>query len=384
MEIDISSTLDKFTQFVENSSRMILSAKFGDGKSYLLNKFMEQDNPKNSQYYFVVLHPVNYVVEENKDIIEYIKRDILLQLVSDDKVFNVDELDAEWKAIEENKDIFVDVLDFFLSLSPLESISKIGGQIKKIISKVIHIRERTKEIKGLPERYIASFSGRGWSISECDGFTKIIQDTIKHIEEISDKRTVLIIEDMDRLDPAHLFRILNIFGSQIDNPYYANEDNGNKFGFSKVLLVMDYDTTEHIFHHFYGENADYEGYMQKFLDSAPFKFSIRREAQKMIEDKLKSTIGVGDDLLTMGLEDIYGRQVISIHNFIEDLSVRRCKQILEEDWSKLYHIDKENSPIENALIFFSFIGQILPSNLSMSRYFDLLVNKVNGITLNIL
>lgn len=156
MEIDISSTLDKFTQFVENSSRMILSAKFGDGKSYLLNKFMEQDNPKNSQYYFVVLHPVNYVVEENKDIIEYIKRDILLQLVSDDKVFNVDELDAEWKAIEENKDIFVDVLDFFLSLSPLESISKIGGQIKKIISKVIHIRERTKEIKGLPERYIAS------------------------------------------------------------------------------------------------------------------------------------------------------------------------------------------------------------------------------------
>lgn len=231
---------------------------------------------------------------------------------------------------------------------------------------------------------IASFSGRGWSISECDGFTKIIQDTIKHIEEISDKRTVLIIEDMDRLDPAHLFRILNIFGSQIDNPYYANEDNGNKFGFSKVVLVMDYDTTEHIFHHFYGENADYEGYMQKFLDSAPFKFSIRREAQKMIEDKLKSTIGVGDDLLTMGLEDIYGRQVISIHNFIEDLSVRRCKQILEEDWSKLYHIDKENSPIENALIFFSFIGQILPSNLSMSRYFDLLVNKVNGITLNIL
>lgn len=45
-EIDITDTLAKFSDFFENSKRMILSAKFGDGKTYLLDKFMRQDNPK--------------------------------------------------------------------------------------------------------------------------------------------------------------------------------------------------------------------------------------------------------------------------------------------------------------------------------------------------
>ena len=35
---------------------------------------------------FITLHPVNYVVEDNKDSIEYIKRDILFQLIKDDKI----------------------------------------------------------------------------------------------------------------------------------------------------------------------------------------------------------------------------------------------------------------------------------------------------------
>ena len=40
-------------------------------------EFIKSNDEKKNDYYFITLHPVNYVVEENRDVIEYIKRDIL-------------------------------------------------------------------------------------------------------------------------------------------------------------------------------------------------------------------------------------------------------------------------------------------------------------------
>lgn len=79
--IDISQNIQDFRQVFENESRIIFSARFGDGKSYFLKKFMESYPKEANDYYFITLHPVNYVVEENRDVIEYIKRDILFQLI---------------------------------------------------------------------------------------------------------------------------------------------------------------------------------------------------------------------------------------------------------------------------------------------------------------
>ena len=87
-EIHISQKIADFKQVFDIESRMILSAKFGDGKSYFLNKFINSFDPKRNDYYFITLHPVNYVVEDNKDIIEYIKRDILFQLIKDDRILD--------------------------------------------------------------------------------------------------------------------------------------------------------------------------------------------------------------------------------------------------------------------------------------------------------
>lgn len=79
--IDISQNIQDFKQVFEKESRIIFSARFGDGKSYFLNEFMKSYDEKDNDYYFITLHPVNYVVEENRDVIEYIKRDILFQLI---------------------------------------------------------------------------------------------------------------------------------------------------------------------------------------------------------------------------------------------------------------------------------------------------------------
>ena len=109
------------------------------------------------------------------------------------------------------------------------------------------------------------------SVLEEDFVTKIIQDSIDNYKkENQEKRVVLVIEDMDRLDPAHLFRILNVFSSHLDtNEKYFVRSNGNyfynKFHFDNVVFVMDFGNTEKIFKHFYGNDTDFKGYIEKFI-----------------------------------------------------------------------------------------------------------------------
>ena len=86
--IDISQNIQDFKQVFEQENRIIFSARFGDGKSYFLNEFMKSYDEKDNDYYFITLHPVNYVVEENRDVIEYIKRDILFQLIKDNRIYD--------------------------------------------------------------------------------------------------------------------------------------------------------------------------------------------------------------------------------------------------------------------------------------------------------
>lgn len=45
-KIDISQYITDFKQVFEKESRMIFSAKFGDGKSYFLNEFIKSFNSK--------------------------------------------------------------------------------------------------------------------------------------------------------------------------------------------------------------------------------------------------------------------------------------------------------------------------------------------------
>ena len=105
------------------------------------------------------------------------------------------------------------------------------------------------------------------------------------------KKPVLIIEDLDRLDPKHLFRILNVISAHMEDGNTPDKV-GNKFGFHSIVLVMDYDVTKHIFHHFYGDGACYEGYMSKFLSREPFRYSIQHEMVMRVGAKLARVFGL--------------------------------------------------------------------------------------------
>lgn len=73
--IDISDILSKFEEHLKRNKRIIFSARYRDGKTYFLNKFIEQ---QKNNIFFVVLRPINYSVSPNEDVFDYIKRDILI------------------------------------------------------------------------------------------------------------------------------------------------------------------------------------------------------------------------------------------------------------------------------------------------------------------
>ena len=80
--IPVFDAMERFEKHLFSHDRVILSAKFGDGKSFFLNKFKEKcKNEENSPFEFITLYPINYQVLENKDIFELIKHDILLQML---------------------------------------------------------------------------------------------------------------------------------------------------------------------------------------------------------------------------------------------------------------------------------------------------------------
>ena len=329
--IDISQNIQDFKQVFENESRIIFSARFGDGKSYFLNELMNSYDEKKNDYYFITLHPVNYVVEENRDVIEYIKRDILFQLIKDNRIYDFKEgYDKIFDAVC-NKESLLKLGDFVASIIPIEGL-KDGYEALKGLASTIHEKYKSQDVLHVVDDYLNGFYGKLGSISECDAFTCLIQ---KSLEQMMAK-SVLIIEDLDRIDPAHLFRIMNVLSSQVDNPYYSEVPHGNKFGFDKIILVMDYEIARHLFLHFYGKEANYDGYMNKFLNTLPFSYSIKEEAHRQVRQKILDICKTGVFLsLDQKLSDNQ-KDRISFQLALNNSSVRRCKEFLDLDVNSLF------------------------------------------------
>ncbi len=376
--IDVSSNIADFKQVFEAENRIIFSAKFGDGKSYFLNQFMKSYDKKANDYYFITLHPVNYVVEENKDVIEYIKRDILFQLIKDNRVYDFKEgYDKIFDAVC-NVESLYKLADFAASIIPVNGLKE-GYEALKALVSTINEKRKGQDVLHVVDDYLNGFYGKDGSISECDAFTYLIQKTLEH--QLA--KPVLIIEDLDRIDPAHLFRIMNVLSSQVDNPYYADCKNGNKFGFDKIILVMDYDITKHIFHHFYGKEANYEGYMNKFLNTVPFKFSILIEAHRQVENKLIQIFGT-IDVLNLNGEIIphhsdSGR--FHLNTQIRNLSVRRCKEFLDDKFEthirEKWRNDKIKIPTDIELVKLLYSFRFI-MGLSLDVIYDMLIESLQG------
>ena len=331
--IDITHELKRFEQHLSRNPQTILSAKFGDGKTYFLNEHIRQHE---ADTLFVVLHPVNYVVSPNEDIFEYIKRDILCALMHTEELQNID-----WK--KTIKDVllskdFAELTDDMLTmLAPhLQMISEIIP-IAKILPKSVDLVMQVRDNVSL-KKYIEHFQEVKGGLFEVDDISIVIQKTIQAIQA-HDKRCVLIIEDLDRLDPGHLFRILNVLSAHIDSDKCTN-----KFCFDNIVAVLDYDTTRHIFHHFYGEKANYEGYMSKFMSSHPFEYSITKVAHEQLFNYIEKECH-----FSALCEFPSNVNNVTLHHYLASLSVRDVAHILDKIELQIDSQDVE-LPYHNGII----------------------------------
>lgn len=313
--IDITSELVRFETHLENNPRTIFSAKFGDVKTYFLKKYMELHEEDTM---FIVLHPINYTVAANEDVFEYIKRDILLKL---SKVPEFKEVN--WK------EVISTILDYDNLLETNEAIADAmpDGLVIKPVAKMALIPFKwLKKVddKFAIDKFFSRFEEKKGCIYEQDHYTIAIRATVEKIQS-KGKKCVLVIEDLDRIDPSHLFRILNVLGAHIDD-----DANTNKFGFDNIVAILDYRTAEHIFKHFYGESANYDGYMSKFLSHNYFDYSITREAKKMLVNYLHDECKTGDVEIDYTWHSDGRLGISSIKRKLEELSVRDVVNVLDD------------------------------------------------------
>ena len=307
--IPIDDAIEAFRHHLDAHDRTILSARFGDGKSFFLSHFME--NPDVSERYtFLTIFPVNYQVTENRDIFDLIKRDILLQIllkgVIETEVMITDEVALALYLQCQPFSFAESFLPLLSELALNEDAAKavavaLAGKkfFKNIKQKLDKIKEKSRDSQ--LDAFLNAVEKN--PVVGQDAISSIIQHCLQQYrDKHPNKRIVLVIEDLDRIDPAHLFRILNIFSAHIDFCYRlgCRPDKslaGNKFGLDKVIFVMDYRNVHHIYSHFYGEGANFEGYIEKFCSSNHFTYSLEEQRDKYYLQQIENETGLRSSLL---------------------------------------------------------------------------------------
>lgn len=273
-ELSIVSESVRFKKHLdlENNSRMIFSGIFGIGKSYFTEKFFKENS---DDYISIKLNPVSYSVSSNQDIFELIKYDIGFQLLLQD----VDFEKIDFKTYFAGQFYLLDNFKETIRLLA-KNLAKIDRRINTIVSPVLELGNQIanfkesvqKDEKAEIKKFLETYTLKDGSPREENLITELLCALIESLKaKHSKKKVVLVIDDLDRIDPEHIFRILNVFSAHYD---YQGIDGENKFDFDKVILICDIENIRGIFHHKYGLETDFSGYIDKFYSLEIFKYSF--------------------------------------------------------------------------------------------------------------
>ena len=331
--IPIDAKIKDFKIHLDSHPRTILSAKFGDGKSYFLNE-LSKDESVSNDYAFITIHPVNYQILDNKDILDLIKRDILAQMLINNMIepqYDISKEELLYYYIRSNGNglaLFENIFEIISQLGfETNLISEFMAGVKsvKLINsirkEIVRIKDESDIVSEI-DKFIEKVDCSS-KIYEEDIYTKIIKDNINYFRNEFNKKIVLVVEDMDRLDPAHLFRIMNVFSAHLDYCYnYGGKEQNlcdNKFNFDNIVFVLDYENTKKIYEHFYGVSTDFEGYIHKFSSKGYYKYSLK----EIKEEYMSRIYSLLSDTTDMEIELI--KELVPA-KAIEENTIRKIEQ----------------------------------------------------------
>jgi len=274
---------------ISENYRILLSGRFGIGKTTFLNHYFTE----SEEYNVIHLYPVNYSLLENEDIFSYVKYDILVSLFANNKY----PLKPDYYSFLKSWDGFMlDNIGQVIATTML-LIPKIGKQLNQFVKELKQMSSDFKEYKKTKDEvemdeinsFLSQFHNAEGGIYESNIITLIIQEWLKDIQS-SGKTNILIIDDLDRIDPNHIFRLLNVFSAHFDNRDLM--ESKNKFGFSQVIFVCDVENIKSIYQSQFGVKTDFNGYLDKFYTKEIYRFDNRENIFSIL-DTLINSIQIG-------------------------------------------------------------------------------------------
>jgi len=351
---DVEKTFSDFMDG-EPKEKIFFSGKFGIGKTFFLRQYFETNKDKFETFH---LFPINYQINSNEDIIKLLKYDILIELLNKpdfkfEESNNKKDIKLFFSFLQEKKSIngfLTSVLSYIedgasLSGNPAVSvIGKLGRPLKDILVLDKEFQEYKKENQD--EEIINDFLQ---TVAKDNSITDYVSYFIKNtIQEFKkEKKSVLILDDIDRIDPEHLFRILNIFSAHFE------DNESNKFGFDHVVIVGDIKNIKSIFEHKYGKGADFDGYFNKFFSAKPFylnnKNVIIEHIPKLLkqiksEDDLKQAMGES------GYIQLFLSQVLIQAFSLNEINLRQIYAPINYSFQEVKNTRYEKNPFHNSFV----------------------------------
>ncbi|QJD79582.1 P-loop NTPase fold protein [Spirosoma rhododendri] len=324
MKVSVTDPSKAFQHHIDNpeNQHILFSGAFGFGKSYFLNDFFSRNEDSYSAFF---ISPVKYAVGYNEDIFDYIKIDVASALIASGKLpINVPKhfSESEYLSffIRENASEILNILYESLKDDKAEKIKKIIDSVSKVLDFKEKYNKWKDTIRKADKNLIDSLSDvskqylvRKGSIYEDDILTQLIRGSVEKIRNETSTKTVLVIDDFDRLDPEHIFRILNIFS--VHNNYYDQE---NKFGFDRIIIVCSLLNIQRIYEYKYGTEVDFNGYIEKFYSTDVFYFHNQKAISEFCSSEFSADLDeYSQYLLSYVLSYFVEKDIISIRSIIK-------------------------------------------------------------------
>lgn len=381
-----------------NNERILFSGKFGNGKStFLLHFFEHQQKYLGAEKYDAYfIDPVNYAVASTDDIFRYIKYDILISLLS--KNVHVESIELERFSYFKDyvKENYAEIIKRIIGYVP-----KVGKKLKEAATDIEALHTAFKKFQqkkqALTENHtITSFlkeiQSDQYSIYENDALTILIRHLLGrqqstgeegNAQQKTERKKVLVIDNLDRMDPEHIFRILNVFSVHLD--YKTQEFSGNKFDFDHIILVCDIKNIRTIFHHKYGSRVDFQGYISKFYSKEIFSYlnydSLDKYVSRMIENhELIYNRGTSGQLGTLisvtHLSPLISAFILNGHIGLRDVIHFVSSPLLIQDvFLNFDGIELKRSPWEIPVMEITYLAKLMGGSVSLLAAIDDLDNK---------